>query len=60
HGAYKAWCQASERKPMNRENFINKLTAAYPSLTYKNTALGGKRKTRLLFGIKKDELFKSS
>lgn len=59
HGAYKAWCQDSERKPMNRENFINKLTAAYPSLTYKNTALGGMRKTRWLFGIKKDELFQS-
>lgn len=49
---FKAWAEDQEMKTMNRDTFIQRVLAAQPSVSFKNTALPGQSKTRLFFGLK--------
>lgn len=49
---FKGWAEDQEMKTMNRDTFIQRVLAAQPSVSFKNTAIGGQPKTRLFFGMK--------
>lgn len=51
---FKAWAEDQEMKTMNRDTFIQRVLAAQPAVTFKNTAVPGRSKTRLFFGLKEN------
>lgn len=52
HGKYKVWCEDQEMKPSNRDTFVQRLVAAEPQLSAKNTSINGGKKARWIFGLK--------
>lgn len=51
HTKFKVWCEDQELKPMNRDTFVQRVVAADPRVSYKNTTVPGHRKTRWFFGL---------
>lgn len=51
HTKFKLWCEEQELKPLNRDTFVQRLTAAEPNVSSKNTVVPGNKKTRWIFGL---------
>lgn len=52
HTRFKSWCVDQELGTMNRDTFTQRLVAADPAISYKNTVLPGHKKKQWFFGLK--------
>lgn len=55
HAKFKAWCEDVDMKPLNQSTFQQRMVAADPRVTFKNTVVPGYRKDRWFFGIQEKD-----